>query len=271
MPPASRVAAFGFHEVTDEPETTGFQRAGAKAYTVSRQRFREYLDQVARMGANPQAITAASLKQPSGRVFLTFDDGGQSALAAAEELAVRGWTGNFFAVTSLIGRRRFLDAAGIRELHQQGHVVGSHSHSHPDIFRELKWEEMLAEWRTSMEILEDILSEPCIAASVPGGDISREVLRSADAANLRILFTSEPTIVPQAVGGCQVLGRYVVKNSTSPRRIGALSGFRGWWAARSTRTLKNIGRRVAPQLYRLYMRHRTAGDRPGSGQRSPNR
>src|SRR5204862_125604 len=89
--------------------------------------------------------------------------------------------------------------AGLRGRSRGGHVVGTHSHTHPDIFRRLPRELMTTEWRVSRAILEALLGEPCIAASVPGGDISHVVLESAGDAGIRYLFTSEPLLRPERI------------------------------------------------------------------------
>ena len=102
-------------------------------------------------------------------------------------------------------------------------MVGSHSDTHPDIFREQPFERMVYEWRVSRDRLAQLLGEPCTTASVPGGDISLEVLRSADAAGLSYLFTSEPVLRPTRVGACWVLGRFMPKAWTPAGRIGELA------------------------------------------------
>jgi peptidoglycan/xylan/chitin deacetylase (PgdA/CDA1 family) len=195
--------------------------------------------------------------RPSHSLLLTFDDGGRSALTAAELLARHGWRGHFFIVTSLTGSRTFLDAAGIRTLRSAGHLIGSHSHTHPNIFRAQSPARMVEEWRTSCDTIAQILGEPCVAASVPGGDISRRVLESASTAGLRYLFTSEPWLVPRRVGDCWILGRYGVKASTAPARVAELARFQGWTRALVRRRLKVLATSALPPLYRLYIRLRT--------------
>jgi hypothetical protein len=44
------IAGFGYHEITDEPSASGFQRPGARPYTLTRRAFADHLDQ---MGASP--------------------------------------------------------------------------------------------------------------------------------------------------------------------------------------------------------------------------
>jgi peptidoglycan/xylan/chitin deacetylase (PgdA/CDA1 family) len=212
------------------------------------------LDRIGAAGASPGLVT--QLGTADRHILLTFDDGGRSALAAADELERRGWHGHFFIVTGRIGSRTFLAREDIRELRQRGHVVGSHSHTHPDIFRELPVEQMRAEWRTSADLLSDLLGEPCEAASVPGGEISTVVLQSASDTGFRFVFTVEPVLRPSKVGECTVLGRFLVKAATGPSRVDQLARFRGWGSALAVRRLKAVARRSVPPLYRYVVARR---------------
>lgn len=259
-----------YHEVTDDPTSTGFQRPGAFAYKHSIAAFTEHLARIAETAIRPRLVTELDWSAPGRHVLLTFDDGGKSALVAGETLAQRGWQGHFLIVTSLIGSRTFLDPEDIRALHAAGHLIGSHSHSHPNIFRDLAPARMVEEWRISSDILSQITGAPCVSASVPGGDISSRVFDSADTAGLRYLFTSEPWLLPRRSGGCTILGRYSVKVTTSADRVGALAHFRGWRAAWLRRRLKVWATRAVPPLYRLYIRARTTSpsDTPTANDRS---
>jgi peptidoglycan/xylan/chitin deacetylase (PgdA/CDA1 family) len=248
------VAAFCFHEVTDDAESTGFQRRGAVPFRLTPAAFGGHLDRIAAAGTSPGLVT--ELDTADRHILLTFDDGGRSALTAADELERRGWRGHFFVVTSRIGSRTFLTGESIRDLRRRGHVVGSHSHTHPDIFRELTVERMRGEWRTSADLLSDLLGEPCEAASVPGGEISSAVLRSASDAGFRFVFTVEPVLRPSNVGECRVLGRFLVKAATEPSRVDQLARFRGWGSALAIRRLKAVARRSVPPLYRYVVARR---------------
>ena len=257
MPALPEIACLMYHEVTDEPASSGFQRPGAFAYKHSTAAFAEHLSRIAEAQVRPSLVTDLDLTRPARHVLLTFDDGGKSALTTGELLETRGWKGHFFIVTSLIGSRTFIDLDGIRALHAAGHMIGSHSHTHPNIFRDLEPARMVEEWRLSSDILSQITGAPCVSASVPGGDISTRVLASADSAGLRYLFTSEPWLTPRRSGGCAILGRYSVKVTTSAAQVGALTRFRGWHSALLRRRLKVWATRALPPLYRLYIRTRT--------------
>jgi peptidoglycan/xylan/chitin deacetylase (PgdA/CDA1 family) len=247
------VASFCYHDVTDDPCASGLQRDAATPFKLSPAQFAAHLDSISGGIAKPALVTDIDLVRPGRHVLLTFDDGGKSALQVAEELSRRGWRGHFFISTSFIGRRTFLDAAEIRHLRQCGHIVGSHSHTHPNIYRELDWERMVVEWRQSSDVLAQLLGEPCITGAVPGGEISDAVLRSASRAGLRYLFTSEPLLRPRIVGGCWILGRFCAKAATSPESIAELARFQGWTGKLLMRRIKGVARRSVPPLYRLYV------------------
>lgn len=249
------VASFGYHDVTDDPASSGFQRPGAGPFKLTRRSFAQQLAALAAGPYRPALIDGIDLALPQPHVVLTFDDGGASALHAGDEIARRGWHGHFFIITSRIGQPGFAGAADIRYLRQCGHIIGSHTHTHPSLFRELPVERMRDEWRESVDRLADLLGEPCVAASVPGGDFSERVLHAAAAAGVRYLFTSEPTLTPRRGPGCWTLGRFVPKTRTSARRIAELARHRGWGRAMLLRRLKLGARRLLPGMYRRYVRH----------------
>ncbi len=252
-----RLASFGYHEVTDDPRASGFQRPGALPYKHTTRAFAQHLARIAAAGVAPELVTDVDLTCAGRHLFLTFDDGGRSALAICDELNRRGWKAHFFIVTSLIGDRTFLDAAEVRYIASCGHLVGSHSHHHPDIFCELPFARMVEEWRVSCDLLADLLGRPCHTASVPGGDISTLVLRSAGAAGLAQLFTSEPRLQPLRVDGCWIVGRFITKVDTTAARVGDLARFRGWTRALLARRFKVYARTLLPGAYRRHIQRST--------------
>jgi peptidoglycan/xylan/chitin deacetylase (PgdA/CDA1 family) len=162
-------------------------------------------------------------------LFLTFDDGAASSYTiVAGELEQRGWRGHFFITTDWTGQPGFLDADQIRELRERGHVIGSHSCSHPARMSKLSWTELLKEWKQSSAILSDILQEPVASASVSDGYYSRKVGRAAAAAGIRALFTSEPSARVSTVDGCLILGRYSIQSRTPASVSGAIAAGHRW-------------------------------------------
>jgi len=268
-----QLATFGYHDVTNDSGDSGFQRPAAMRYKLTTAAFLRQLDAIAAAGM-PSAITDLNLALPGRYHLLTFDDGGQSAIAIGDELARRGWRGHFFLITRLIGSRRFLSVADVRYLHSCGHVIGSHSHTHPDIFRDQPRARMDEEWRMSGDILAQLLGERCLTASVPGGDLSSVVVDSAADAGIRYLFTSEPWLSPRlaharahaggngqsAPGGaraCWMIGRVCPTTDATLAQVTAWAQFRGWRGALLLRRLKEMARASLPSLYRQYVRVRT--------------
>jgi peptidoglycan/xylan/chitin deacetylase (PgdA/CDA1 family) len=148
--------------------------------------------------------------------LFTFDDGGVSALTEiADRLQTLGWRGHFFITTDRIGQPGFLSADQIRELHRRGHVIGSHSRSHPRNIDELDDAALNAEWSESSAVLADLLKTPTWCGSVPGGFFSRRVARAAQQAGLKLLFTSEPTCRWSQIGELHIAGRLAIVNHTS--------------------------------------------------------
>lgn len=246
------IAAFLYHDVTDDRSSSGFQRPTAMRYKQSRQDFARHLDAIAHSGHAPQTVFDVDFHQPGRHVLLTFDDGGKGALHAAEELDRRGWKGHFFITTAYLGTRTFLDARELRDLHSRGHVIGGHSHTHPDIFKSISYARMVQEWSISSALLSDILGTACHLASVPGGDVSRRVFQSAQEAGLEFLFTSDPVLAPKRIGGCWVLGRLCPKTDAPAPDIQKLAQFRGWKEALYRRRAMTAMKICFFPLYRMY-------------------
>jgi peptidoglycan/xylan/chitin deacetylase (PgdA/CDA1 family) len=207
--------AIMYHDVVENGdfESSGFPGEVAHIYKLRRDDFERHLDAIA------SATTAVgTVCQLEGRpVLLTFDDGGVSCLhPIADLLESHGWRGHFFITTDRIGTPGFLTEAQLRELHRRGHIVGSHSRSHPTRMAALTRAELDGEWRESLVRLSSVLGDAVKVASVPGGYYSREVGESAAAAGVEALFTSEPTARVEMLNGCRVFGRYVVQRDMGP-------------------------------------------------------
>jgi peptidoglycan/xylan/chitin deacetylase (PgdA/CDA1 family) len=248
-----QVASLMYHEVTDNPLDTGLQRMSARAYTIDTATFGRHLESIGRSRGAPKRVDALDLAAPGRHLLLTFDDGGKSALKVGETLAARGWPAHFFIVTSWIGQRTFLSGPEIRALAAMGHVIGSHSHTHPDILPDLKRDAILAEWRTSQAIIEDLLGERCAIASIPGGDLSEAVSETAAETGFSHLFTSEPWLAPRRAGPTWLLGRVCVKAHFSIAQVASLAQFKGWRLARMERGLKWLARVGLSPVYRRYV------------------
>lgn len=255
MKEPTSVATFLYHDVSDTPSESGFQRKSALPYKLTRKVFASHLDRIADSGLTPELITQIDFQKPGKHVVLTFDDGGKGALHAAEELNRRGWRGHFFVTTGLLGSKTFLDASTARYLHSCGHMIGSHSHTHPDVFNSLSFEQMIFEWRESCDLLSELLATRCLTGSVPGGDVSRRVFQSANAVGMQFLFTSDPFVRSKREGNCRIIGRVCPKTGRPLADIQNLAEFRGWNKELAQHRVKTTLKTVLFPLYRIYVRH----------------
>lgn len=249
-----RAIGLEYHDVVagDDFDASGFPGAAAASYKLTVPSFEAHLRAIAAAGARVARVDAvshgAAVEMP---VFLTFDDGGSSALDGTSRcLGQFGWAGHFLVTTSRIGTHGFLDAAQIRAVHEAGHVIGSHSCTHPLRFSALDRRAMVREWADSREALEQILGAPVSVASVPGGYFRRIAAETAAEAGLTTLFTSEPVSRARTVAGCLVLGRCSIRRATTPDEAAALASgtlgprARQWLVWNSKKAVKAAGGRV---------------------------
>jgi peptidoglycan/xylan/chitin deacetylase (PgdA/CDA1 family) len=248
-----KLTALIYHDVLRDSglDDSGFQGRDAASYKLVESRFRRHLDLIGdAIGSSaPLRIQGRSdLAQPPEGVALTFDDGGRSGVdRIAALLEERGWRAHFFITTNLIDEPGFMGAADLRRLHAGGHVVGTHSASHPARMSKLSTTGILSEWHDSRARIADILGAPVVTGSVPGGFYSVEVAQMAAAAGVQVLFNSEPTRRVSTLGGVSVVGRFSITRRTSDVALASLaSGRRGAalsqqlaWSAK--KVLKQLG------------------------------
>lgn len=237
-----------FHEIGEFSTPRGFAIDSADRYTIAEPTFRSILRRISEAEGSYDQIS------------VTIDDGGGTNLRAADLLEEFGMRGSFLVTTARLGAPGFICEKGVRELRDRGHAIGSHSHSHPHVFRSLSPAAMAKEWRLSRRVLEDILEEEVITASVPGGDMSTSTIRTCGEAGYTTLMTSEPRTKLTRRAGVTLVGRICVDQRTPDARIGHwLSGSPGALLhASSMRIAKNVARRGAGPVYRKYVALRTA-------------
>jgi peptidoglycan/xylan/chitin deacetylase (PgdA/CDA1 family) len=249
-----RARALTYHGlVAQDGARDGFEGVGAAAYAVSPGRFGEHLERIAAATGHPPASVDSLTggKAHADAWMLTFDDGAASALEAAEQLARRSWRGHFFITTDLVGTPGFLGWDGVRELALGGHVIGSHSCSHPDRMAACSWEQLLDEWSRSAAVLAEALGRPVRTASVPGGLYSRSVGRAAAAAGFTTLFTSLPSQRVGSIEGCLLIGRYAIRRDTPADEAAAAAAGRAvpWARQRAAWGLRGAAKRIAGERY----------------------
>jgi hypothetical protein len=213
-----------FHDVyVNDPRESGFDSPAADRYKLSVARFdRELAD-------------LAFVQSHAIPFHLTFDDGGESFYTiVADRLEARGRRAHCFVSTDYIDTPGFLTREQIRELHVRGHIIGSHTASHPAFMHTSMPSAIAEEWRSSIATLEDIVGSSVTVASVPGGCYSKTVAAAADAAGVATLFTSEPIRTATVVGACRIEGRFTIRRHSEPgicaRLVTSAPSRWGMWA-----------------------------------------
>lgn len=239
-----------YHDVApaDAHASVGFPGPTAARYKLTPEAFAAHLEAIAATGVEVGLLDGEGA---APRVALTFDDGGASAPTIAAMLERHGWRGHFFVTTSLIDAPGFMTSEALLELVERGHIIGSHSHTHPTYMGLLDRRSLEREWSESRARLAAILGAPPAVASVPGGFVTPAVVEAAERAGYRALLTSEPRSRPRRVGAMLVLGRYSIWSTTPPTAAAGYARGDPWaqWRLLVTWKAKIAAKRVSPRLY----------------------
>jgi len=153
------------------------------------------------------------------RYQVTFDDGHISnyhlALPLLEKYHIRSI---FFITTEWIGAESRMSEQHLRELLGRGHQVESHSCSHA-FLPDCSDEQLRNELTNSRRRLEDVISSPVTAVSVPYGRWDRRVLRACLNAGYCQVYTSDPWLSAAVRQGILVKGRLTVRNSVDAAQL----------------------------------------------------
>ncbi|MBV9507058.1 MAG: polysaccharide deacetylase family protein [Acidobacteriia bacterium] len=235
-----------YHDVAPDCQT----KPGV-IYTLAQTEFRRHLDTLKSLPFISVALCTADWGNKAP-VLITFDDGGAGSPWIGEELERCGWRGHFFVVTDLIGAPGFMGRSEIRTLAERGHVIGSHSCSHPLRISALSDAALEHEWGDSVRILADVIGQPISTASVPGGFYSRRVGEAAMKAGITQLFTSTPTSAVKRLGPGTVFGRYTADRRTKMSDLVSFAGSRHSGPRRRQQlfwNIKSIAKSVSGERY----------------------
>jgi Polysaccharide deacetylase len=219
-----KINSIMYHDIvaSDDWGSSGFAGSGADVYKLDRDIFVTHLQLLQNENIKPRTIF--DIENNAKTVLITFDDGGESAYTHAADLLEKfGWRGHFFVATDYIDTPTFLKTHQIRELHERGHIIGSHSATHPTRMANCSKKEMMFEWKSSCEKLSVIIGNHVKVASVPGGYFSKEVAETASECGIEILFNSEPVAESYKVENCEVFGRFTIQQATALKEFSGLA------------------------------------------------
>lgn len=235
-----KTLALLYHEVIDEYSESGFQNKDNLAYMHKKEVFLKHIEIFKNYVNSAEKLNV-------DQFLFTFDDGGISNLKSAKILEENELKGLYFITTNRIGTKGFLSENDILKLHQSGHQIGSHSHTHPMIFRSLTFDQMLDEWKTSKAILEEILGEEITHCSVPGGDADEKTYETASAAGFKYIFDSEPIPETRFFKETEIFGRFSIKAQMSDAEFIKTLGLENLSALQRKRKMKStIKKMISP-------------------------
>jgi peptidoglycan/xylan/chitin deacetylase (PgdA/CDA1 family) len=158
-----------YHKVQD--------RGDRDIYTVSSTSFLAQLSLVQQTGLpilDPRVLSGSREHHQSGVVF-TFDDGTtdhfQVVRPLLKEFDIQAL---FYISTAKLNGDKYLTAEQVRLLTENGHTIGSHSHSHTRL-DVMPWQQVRQELEVSAIALQNIIGQRPVHFAPPGGFYNRSV------------------------------------------------------------------------------------------------
>jgi hypothetical protein len=238
-------ACLMYHELERPGRELSRTDSGYVRYVISESLFRTQLDTLTRLELQGCSVGEALTNSNSmgARVVLTFDDGCETDYAvAAPLLQQRQFNATFYIVTGYLGRRGHLSTSQLRELHQLGFEIGSHSVTHPYLC-DLEMDELTSELKGSKQQLEQILGAPVHHFSCPGGRWDARVAAVARASGYASVATSRIGI-NHAHSDPFCLARLAITGRTSPEAFELQCRGRGLLLRRVSSQLLDVTKNV---------------------------
>jgi len=163
-------------------------------------------------------------------ICLTVDDAGKGnheyMLPIFEKYNLKA---TIFVPTKFISkgssRSTYMTASQIKEFFDLGHIIGSHSHSHPRNISLLPNNEIKKEWEESKKILEEITGKEVTHCSIPGGFYSIEQWQILKDLGYQRVFNSAPTYKKYNVDGMELLGRFSIEQNITVRQFNQILSY----------------------------------------------
>lgn len=163
-------------------------------YTVDQQSFRQQMKTLSDSGYHtitPEALYLYLTKGttlPPRPIMITFDDNHEEHYSfAAPILKQYGFTGVFFIMTVTIGKPGYMNAAQIKSLSDEGHIIAAHTWDHPDL-RHLAPGQWHQELDLPQQTLEKITGKPVRYFAYPFGAWNDTVVRQLKQRNMEAAF-----------------------------------------------------------------------------------
>jgi peptidoglycan/xylan/chitin deacetylase (PgdA/CDA1 family) len=197
--------------------------ASVDYFGVGGAEFRRQLAHLAKVGLRGETLERSVASPDESRVAITFDDAhADNREVAALALADAGMTATVFVVSDWVGRPGYCSWPKLRELHEMGWSVQSHSVSHP-FLSTLASDALRRELLSSRLEIEDRLGAPVTSVALPNGDWPPVRWRSLIAeCGYTLVATSRwranRSTLP-LIDGVRVVNRYTIRRDTTLERF----------------------------------------------------
>jgi peptidoglycan/xylan/chitin deacetylase (PgdA/CDA1 family) len=181
-----------YHELAMPNRQTCESTPAYLRYVVERRTFASQIGWLTQRGLDVVSLGEACHRgfDRSKQVVASFDDGCESDVEIAAPLLLESsCTATFFVVSRWLDRRGFLSRSQLRQLHDMGFEIGSHSASHA-FLSDIPDEALRQELVESKRVIEDAIGAPVRHLSCPGGRWSRRVATAAASAGYETVSTS---------------------------------------------------------------------------------
>lgn len=211
--PDKKICTLMYHDVYQHDKTeSGINIDSAQSYKISASLFEKHIKAI-REYVDAHHIEPSSIR-------LSFDDGGVSFLTViAPILEKYGFKGYFFIATGFLNTEGFLNDEQVTELYKRGHFIGSHSHTHRQMMNVLCKEELMTDWKLSIECLERLIRKPTKMVSLPNGFNSSVILDVLEELGIEEVYTSSPMDKPIKRMNLTLLGRYGIKDGMNEGKV----------------------------------------------------
>ena len=213
-----------YHEVTDFPERAKKIREIGPADSLPTRQFEEQMAWISEgQNTNTKVVTVDDLLReaadPFRKIVLTFDDGLiGNYLYAFNILEKYGFKATFFITVRSISRIvRFMSWEQIAALHKNGHLIQSHTMTHP-MLGVCDESQITYELETSKKTIEDKIGAPVKYLSLPFGSFDERVIKIAKDTGYQAIFTSTCS-TKDSNGKLYQFGRIHVKDTYSLKKF----------------------------------------------------
>lgn len=147
-------------------------------------------------------------------VILTFDDGYKDAYEHAYPILKKyGFIGVFYIIAGSVGDGAYLTWDQIKELHQNGMIIGSHTISHPDL-RNISDTELTSQLSGSRNLIKDHTGITTTDFCYPAGKYNEQVIQKLQELGYQTATTVDPGLASQD-SSLYELPRYRITNDVN--------------------------------------------------------